>query len=508
MFETFGDEMVNMLNGMYAFAIWDTVDRSLFMARDRLGEKPLYYANFGSEFVFASELKSIRAGLERNLSVSSSALDDYLAFGYIPDPHSIYEQVHKLPPAHAMRWSNGESRIWRYWSLSDSEHELTEESSIERFDELLQDSMRLRLRSDVPVGAFLSGGIDSTVIVYSATQGYDHNLSTYTIGFHDDSHDESSDAAFTASFLGTQHNERIVDQVSLELLPTLVRQYDEPFADPSALPTYIVTREASRDLKVCLSGDGGDELFGGYPQYRPPLLERTLSRLPLGIRMLLLKVPLSVMPEHVRGYGLLQRQMSSGARQYQQVIGVFSGDERHQLHRGGSAGSSSEPVRLLDEYFSAQRDDISNRQFADLHTWLPGDILTKVDRSSMAHSLEVRVPFLDHRIVEFAHALPSSMKIRNGIQKWILRKYLEPRVPAEILNRRKQGFGVPLCSWFRGEHKGFAADRLISGESRLHDLFESKALQSLFDNHQKGQRDFSDRIWTLICLEEWLRAFA
>lgn len=507
LYQDMGDDFLRELNGMFAFALWDARERNLVLARDRMGEKPLYYVEIRGGIVFASELKALRLNENLDLALNEKALDDYLAYGYIPSPHSIYKDVRKLPQAHYLKWHNGKFTTKRYWSAYDKKPAIDEANAVEELAELLSDSVRIRLRSDVPVGSFLSGGIDSTLITVNAAKHYPKKLQSFTIGFDSDEHDETADAEFTARYIGTEHTTRRVTGMSLDVLPNLVRQYDEPFADPSTVPTYYVTREASKYLKVCLSGDGGDELFGGYSRYSQEGLEGFLDRVPVGLRHALFTVPAAVFPKHMRGYGWIERMMCDGAIRYQQKIGVFNPRERLEIFRAPYADNIDHDARHLQRFFEESGNAVRMQIAADLETYLPDDILVKTDRSSMAHALEVRTPFLDHRIVEFACALPFRFKIRNGEQKWILREILRSMVPAEILDRKKKGFGLPLCNWFRGEYKEFVAERLLQRNNLIFDFMNPDAVELLVKKHNSGRRDFSARIWALIWLEEWLRAF-
>jgi asparagine synthase (glutamine-hydrolysing) len=506
-YQEYGEDFLQEMNGMFAFAVWDAAEKALILARDRMGEKPLYYSRTRDGIVFASELKALHLCPDLDLTINTRALDDYLAYGYVPAPHTIYNEVSKLTQAHYLKWQDGEITIKPYWGVGNQERKTNADEAVEELDELLNESVRIRLRSDVPVGSFLSGGIDSTLITAAAQKQSKEALQSFTIGFESESHDESEDAEFTANFLGTRHTTKRVDGMSLGILPDLVRQYDEPFADPSTIPTYYVTREASKHLKVCLSGDAGDELFGGYPQYNWESLEQGISTIPAAVRRALLRLPAAVLPKYVRGYGWLERMMCDGANRYQQKIGVFNPNERRDLLRQPYRDQVDADAELLQRFFEGTGNEIRMRQCADLETYLPDDILVKVDRSSMAHSLEVRTPFLDHRLVEFAYSLPFDLKINNGEQKWLLRQLLKSTVPAEVLERRKRGFGMPLCDWFRGEYREFVAERLLQKSNRIFDYLEPQTVEFLVNWHNRGQRDFSDRIWTLIWLEEWLRAF-
>ena len=508
LYQEHGDQFLEYLNGMFAIGLWDEKRQQLLLARDRIGEKPLYYSHVEGQIVFASELKAIRHAPHLNLRVDTRALDNYLAYGYVPSPDSIYDAIKKLPQSHYLTWRDGVIRMNRYWKPSGNAKFDSFEDALGQFRELLDDSIRIRLRSDVPVGAFLSGGTDSSLIVARANALYSGSLQTFTIGFDEKDFDESTDAELTAQHFGTRHISRQVDSMDISILTDLVRQYDEPFADPSAVPTYYVTRDASTHLKVCLSGDGADELFGGYPQYQLEPFEKVFLQMPGPIRRAVLRLPAMIMPEHMRGKGWINRMMVDGAVRYQQKIGVFSSTERRELFRESYGDCVDFDARLLEPYFRNAESEIENRQAADRNTYLADDILVKVDRSSMAHSMEVRTPYLDHRLVEFATALPMRYKIAGAEQKRILRAALKPLVPADVLRRSKRGFGLPLCEWFRGEHRGFVAERLLQKDNKIFEFIEPEPVSRLITNHNRGHRDFSDRIWALIWLQEWFEQFA
>ena len=511
LYDQLGAECVQKLNGMFAFAIWDRRTRSLFAARDRLGEKPFYYRRLADgTLIFGSELKALRA-FDRSLEfeLDPSAVDDYFAYGYVPAPRSIYRDVFKLPAAHTLLWRDGKVSVARYWSHMDGRRRSSEPASelVMQVETLLLDSIRLRLRSDVPVGAFLSGGIDSSLTVAMASEVAETPLSTFSVGFVEQDFDESGFARLIASKYKTRHHELTVGAVDLEKFPELVRQFDEPFADPSALPTYYVTRAASQHLKVCLSGDAGDELFAGYPQYLLEPAEGWIDRIPSLLRRLLFGVPAALVPDNVRGKGWLRRMSVDGAIRYQRTIGVLDGVERQRLLDGTAARSTQNDAALLRPYFTPDRSCIESRMLADQGTWLADDILVKVDRNSMLNSLEVRVPFLDHRIVELANSIPLSVHIREGEQKWILKQLLRSRAPASITQRPKQGFGMPIRDWLRGGYRELAEDLLLGRSNRSHDYVNAIAVKRLFDAHQKGPRDLSARLWSLMWFEQWCRTY-
>ena len=506
-----GEACVEDLNGMFAFVIWDSNLRKLFAARDRMGEKPFYYAELtDGTFIFASEIKSILAcRFFTQPQVDPQAIDDFFAYGYVPTPRSIYSNIKKLPAAHSLSWQGGKVTIQRYWSHLDATTIQVASGSelLEQVQSLISDSIRLRLRSDVPVGAFLSGGIDSSLIVAMASEVATDPLSTFSVGFSESEFDESSFARQIADKYQTVHHDIVVGNMDLDKFPDLVRQFDEPFADPSAVPTYYVTHAASQHLKVCLSGDAGDELFAGYPQYVYEPAEAWIDKIPLVLRKLMFGLPANVMPDHVKGKGWLRRLSSSGANRYQRIIGVFDPVERQQLLRGDSGITVDRNAHLFSTYFDGSKSDIESRILADQATYLTDDILVKVDRNSMLNSLEVRVPFLDHRLIELANAISLDQKIHAGQQKWVLKELLRQRAPQGIIDRPKQGFAMPIRDWLRGSYRAMAEDLLLNPNNSSHKFVDAKAVKNLFNAHLKGARDLSDRLWSLMWFEQWCREF-
>jgi asparagine synthase (glutamine-hydrolysing) len=506
-----GADCVHSLNGMFAFAIWDNRSRTLFAARDRLGEKPFYYSSLpDGSLAFASEIKSLlEYDRDAARKLDPEAIDEYFAYGYVASPRSIYAHIRKLPAAHTLTWNEGRISVARYWSHLDAVAAPAPDAAtlLRQVEDLVRDSIRLRLRSDVPVGAFLSGGIDSSLIVAMASEVAESRLATFTVGFTEKDFDESPYARAVAERYGTEHHELIVGDINLDMFPDLVRQFDEPFADPSAIPTYYVTRAASQHLKVCLSGDAGDELFAGYPQYVLEPAEAWVDRVPPVLRRLLFGVPAAIIPDHVRGKGWLSRMSVDGAVRYQRTIGILDDVERRALLKRSAGIRVDRGAALLRPYFTAGRPEIEARILADQGTWLTDDILVKVDRNSMMNSLEVRVPFLDHRLVELANAMPLSLRMKDGKQKWILKALLESRVPAGITDRPKQGFGMPIRDWLRGSYRGLAEDLLLNDSNPSFEYVDPVAVRRLFDAHQRGSRDLSDRLWSLMWFEQWCRTF-
>lgn len=510
LYEEYGDDCVHQMNGMFAFALWDGRKRRLFAARDRFGEKPFYYYYRDGRLIFGSELKAIMRHPDAPRDLDLEALDDYLAYGYVPAPKSIFIGINKLRPAHALTWEPGRLCTQRYWSVAfASSRTLAEEEYTAELRRLLSDSIRLRLRSDVPVGAFLSGGVDSNTIAALASMQLDQPLQTFSVGFGEADYDELSLARLTAERYGTAHHELAVSNSDVSILPELVHHFDEPFGDPSMLPTYYIAREASRFVKVCLSGDAGDEVFAGYPHYADAMRYAVVDKLPVPLRKVVFGPVASVMPNRMNGKGLIRRLSAKRSARYQRQIGVFDVFERKALLRPEAGGLHCRDSALFDDYFSVDGLDVlSLCQLVDQNTYLPEDILVKVDRSTMRHGLESRIPFLDHRLVEFVNSMPSNMKVRNGEQKYVLKRMAAHVVPPQILGGKKRGFGVPLKYWLRAELNTFARELLLSHDSRSEQFLRPAAVRKLLDDHDRGQRDFSDRIWALLVFEQWCRGVA
>ena len=505
LYEEKGIDCVRELNGMFAFAIWDAPRQQLFLARDQMGEKPLYYTMAGHKFLFASELKALLRSDGVSREIEPAALDDYLAYGYVPAPRTIYRSVFKLPPAHRLLVTRGGMSASRYWyPWPETRLDVTEGEAVGELMRLLTDAVRLRLRSDVPVGAFLSGGIDSSLIVALAAQ-HNPRLRTFSVRINELGFDESPYARMVAQRFNTDHHEIEVDVPQLDELPSLVKQFDEPFADPSAVPTYYVTRAASRHLKVCLSGDGGDELFGGYSQYRRNWIELGLDLLPRPVAAF--GTMANALPQRMPGVGFLTRMSVAGAKRHQAMVGIFTPRERRALLQPRYRSVVDETAWLLIEAHSrVDLEEIERRMLGDQLSYLPEDILVKVDRDSMRSSLEVRVPFLDPHLVQFANGLPLRFKIDGRVQKALLRRLLVEVGLPELVNRRKQGFGIPLKSWLWGR-LGADVERLLLGDdSRVSGLLEMDEVRRLLAESRKRGRDLTERVWALCWLEHWLRS--
>jgi asparagine synthase (glutamine-hydrolysing) len=503
LYEDAGDRLVHDLRGMFGFALWDTRRQRLLVARDRLGIKPLYYWEHDGGVAFASELRSLVALPEFPRTIDPTALGYYLALGYVPDPMAVFVGVRKLPPGHTLTWDRKHGvTVEQYWSPADiPERAISDGEAIEEFNRLLAESVRYHLESDVPLGAFLSGGIDSSTVVAHMARMTDRKVRTFSIGFDERAFNEAPHAAAVARSIGTEHTELIVRPDADALVESVVGGFDEPFSDPSALPTYIVSRLARRHVTVALSGDGGDELFAGYTRYGETLGRsqfRPRARRAVG-------AVARALPHVTPGRNRLLDLARTRRGRYAATVAVTPSIEGGGVARLEIAARVPELDRLLDPWFdpAANRDFIYQMGFVDLQTYLPGDILTKVDRMSMAVSLEARVPFLDHHVVEFALSLPSSLKLRDGQGKWLVRKAIEGLVPKSVLEHPKRGFAVPLAGWFRRE-LAHRVQRLTAPGARVHEYTDPTALRRIATEHRVGRRDHSWILWRAMVLDIWL----
>ncbi len=509
LYEEMGVGCLELLNGMFSFAIWDIKKRKMFIARDRAGEKPLYYTKSGTNIFFASELKAIVKATPKDLDVDTSSLDDYLSYGYIPCPKTIYKNINKLPPGHYMEISEGRINISQYWApdITCGNNVSSLEESIEHLNYLLNESVRIRLRSDVPVGAFLSGGIDSSLIVSLAATQSSNRIQTFSVGFSEKDFDELQYARVIAEKYNTDHHEIVLGNIDIDILPDVVNQFDEPFADPSALPTYYVTREAAKHLKVCLSGDAGDELFCGYGRYRAALRTRHYKYIPLSIRKNIFEKLAGRLDDSISGKGALMRLASNESVRWQRTVGIFDSADRENLWLSDHKSTIDDSSWLFDEIFKRKDLDIvSKAMLADQRNYLTDDVLVKVDRNSMWNSLEVRVPLLDHRIIEYANSMPLAHKYHDGIQKYPIKEILKRFAPKEIIERRKTGFGMPIKHWLKSKYYDYTKELLLSNDSMLLNYFDKNAINELIQQNKIGKRDLSRKIWSLMCFELWCRS--
>ena len=486
LYEEYGAQFVTKLNGMFAIAVWDRNQQLLTIARDRLGIKPLSYYTDGKTLVFGSEIKSLLTSRFFAPQLNLDALDQYLAHGYIPSPDSIFQGVHKLPPGHLLQCQNGNLSITEYWDVSlqtqeklqaGNTKEVDEAEYEERLQDLLRQAVQRRLMSDVPLGAFLSGGVDSSVIVGIMSQLMDQPVQTFSIGFEEPDFNELSDAKRVAQHFQTNHTELIVRPNAVELLPELVQMYDEPIADSSTIATYYVSKLAREHVTVALSGDGGDELFAGYPRYVDDRKDAILSRLPQSLKLLLASAG-EQLPTSLRVKKYLRYLTKSDTQRYIQRAGVFPLDMREGLYTQELRHKLQLPAAYaLFEHCLEKKANASLLEkmlYLDLKTYLPHDILFKVDIASMVNSLEVRVPFLDHEFVEFVTGMPLHLKIRDNEQKYLLKKLLSKYVPHNIWDKEKRGFGIPLKHWLRKDLKDYSTDLLTSQRARERGLFPQR----------------------------------
>jgi asparagine synthase (glutamine-hydrolysing) len=514
-YETWGVDCVKHLRGMFAFGIWDGNKRSLFLARDRLGIKPLVYAWDGHRLLFASEIKGILQDPRLPRELDWEALRDYLTYHYIPNPKTIFRAIRKLPPASylVLDADRGEPGVHRYWDLRLVPDQTRSEAEwLEGLRSHLDDAVRSHLVSDVPIGAFLSGGVDSSSVVALMAALGTGRVRTFSIGFEDADFDELEHARRVAQRYGTDHFELVVKPDALQVLPQLAWQLDEPFADSSALPSYYVAKITREHVTVALSGDGGDENFAGYTRYaRASAFHERLDHLPGLLVRPLLRLASRLLPPGARGQGYLELL---GADPVDRYFRMVSFHRSHGLRRLLTAdvqthvapeASSVRFRRLARE--SRAPDYVSMLQGLDVQTYLPEDILTKVDRTSMLVSLESRVPLLDHVLVEFVASMPSRFKLRGGTGKYLLKRAMADLLPSEILQRRKMGFGVPIGRWFRKELAGYTREILLDDVTRRHGLVNPAAVERILEDHRSGRGDRSGQIWALLCLELWCRTW-
>jgi len=511
-YEEYGTACVTHLRGMFGIAIWDSASRRLFLARDRMGKKPLYYSETNGRLVFASELKAILALPDVARRVDPQAIVDYMAWGYVPDPLTAFEGISKLPPAHWLTYENGRVHIERYWDVDYTRREPAQPEAhyVERTLAILDEAVRIRLMSEVPLGAFLSGGTDSSVVVALMARHSATPVKTFSIGFEEPEYNELGYARRVADHFKTEHHEEIVRPDAQRDVLALVRQFDEPFADSSMLPTYYVSRMARRHVTVALSGDGGDELFAGYLRYVDPASVRAANHLPPMLRRAAIAPLLALMPAGARGTDRLRDMLGSSDDQYvRRMTRGMSAVRREVFSAATLARAGADPARVAAPFLSNLRhaDALSRRQYLDTHTYLPGDILTKVDRTSMAVSLEARAPLLDHELAEFAATIPPELRLRGMTTKYILKKVAERLMPAELVHRPKMGFGVPVAYWLKREWASHT-DELVLGERALaRGVFRPEYLKRIVAEHRLGKRDNSSLIWSLMVLELWWREF-
>ncbi len=520
LYEEEGPQCLGHLNGMFALALWDARRQQLLLARDRLGKKPLVYRAEPGRLLFASELKSLLEAPGVPREISPQAIDAYLTYQYVPHPQTIFRGIHKLPPGHYALYRQGRLDVQRYWNVDfNRQVDLPAREYVEQLRSLLRSSVELRLQSEVPLGAFLSGGIDSSIVVGLMRELTSQPVRTFSIGFNVPEYDETRYARLAARQFQTQHEEFRVEPRALEILPRLMWHYDEPFADASAVPTWYVSQLTRTHVTVALTGDGGDELFAGYPRYRAVWLAGQFDRLPGLVRRLLAGRFWQRLPSSSRQKSLLRRWKrfvevlgQSPQRRYLDWIAIFNETRRAALYSDDflAALPDADPQQFLAAAFasSRRRNPVTSTTLTNLVTYLPCDLMTKVDIASMAHGLECRQPFLDYRVVELAAQMPLRLKLHGGRGKWVLRQAFADLLPGPIRRRRKMGFGVPLDYWFRNELKDYTRQVLLDPQTLGRGYFRPEAVRRLLDEHQQGHFDHSARLWALLVLELWHRQWA
>lgn len=517
LYEDEGLRFVEQLNGMFALALWDARHAQLVLARDRLGEKPLVYCHQPGRLVFGSELKSLLALPDVPRQLDPQAVDQYLTYQYVPAPRTIFAGIGKLSPGQMLIYHDDRVETRSYWNPDF--HIAVDrpiDEHIERVRALAESSVALRMQSDVPLGAFLSGGVDSTIVVGLMRRQTTGTVRTFSIGFSAADFDETAYAREVAERFETEHEEFRVEPDAVAILPKLVWHYDEPMADSSAVPTWYLSELTRRRVTVALTGDGGDELFAGYDRYRAVWLASLIDRAPALVGNLLAGRFWQRLPHSARQQSLLRRfrRFSGGlalppARRYLEWISIFGEARRAELYRPDflKALPDADPLLPLAQALrrTAGRSPVTTVSLADLLTYLPGDLMTKVDIASMAHGLETRPPFLDHRLVELAARIPQRQKFSGGRGKLILKQAFADLLPASVARRRKMGFGVPLAQWFRGPLREFAAERLFDPRTVTRPYFEPSTVRQLWDEHQQGRFDHAYRLWALLVFELWHR---
>lgn len=517
LYEEEGEGFVHKLRGMFAFALWDDKAKKLLLYRDRVGIKPLHYWFKNGALVFASEIKAILEYPEAGREISLSALSDYLSFLYIPTPKTIYREILKLPAGHFLRYTEGQIEILPYWDFEYREvPNVPEAVWIDRLRAALKEAVKLHLVSDVPVGAFLSGGTDSSAVVSWMSQLSSSSVKTYSIGFRDDAFNELPFAREVASHCQTNHHEKIIEADAFNLLPKIISGFDEPFADSSAIPTYLVSEFARQDLKVVLSGDGGDELFAGYLWTRKEKWLERYRRFPAAIRRkveaLLLKGNYQPLRE-TSLQSLFQRFLFDAAlppaESFARRAMSFQPWMKENLFEPWALKELEEESSLAPVFSFFDRPNAQSVMnkflYLDSRIYLPDDLLTKVDRMSMIHSLEVRVPLLDHKLVELAGGIPFSLKLKGRTTKYILKQAVKDMLPARILKQRKQGFSIPIQRWFREDLANFARAVLLEDKCLNRKYFRPAYVKWLLDEHQSGRQRFGTQIYALVVFELWAR---
>ncbi|HEX3100805.1 MAG TPA: asparagine synthase (glutamine-hydrolyzing) [Pyrinomonadaceae bacterium] len=520
LYDEYGVDCLTHLRGMFALAIWDERERSLFLARDRVGKKPLLYSHQSNgDLIFGSEFQAVLQHPAVSREVDMLAIDSYMSYLCVPAPQTAFKQIRKLEPGHWMKWKDGKIETKRYWQPDFSKKiKITEEEAIEETTRILRESTKLRLISEVPLGAFLSGGVDSSAVVALMAQESATPVKTFSIGFEEEDFSELKYAKRVAEHVGAEYNEFIVRPNALDVIPTLVEHYGEPYADSSAIPTYYVSKETRKHVTVALNGDGGDESFAGYERYVAMRIAEAYHRVPKALRKIFVEAPVNLLPTDE-----LKRSRFRDAKRFLQAadlprteryfrwVSTFNRDSKKGLYTKDfeTAVAGQNASHFLDDWFVTANGTgtLDATLLTDQMTYLPNDLLVKVDIATMANSLEARSPFLDHNLIEFAASLPEQMKMSRFETKSLLKKVTARLVPREVVYRKKMGFGVPVGKWFRGEMKDFVRGVLLSEKSLKRGVVRPEMIEKYVEEHTTGQRDHSFQMWTLLMLELWFQRF-
>ena len=520
LYDRYGADCVTHLRGMFAFAIWDETDRSLFIARDRLGKKPLLYSHQpNGDLIFGSEFSALLSHPKVSREIDFSAINNYLSNLCVPAPQTAFKQIRKLEPAHWLRWQDGRVETKRYWLPDFSKKiKISETEAVAETTRVMREATEARLISEVPLGAFLSGGVDSSIVVALMAQASANPVKTFSIGFDEADFSELKYAKMVAEHIGAEHHEFIVKPDAMEVLPKLIEHYGEPYADSSAIPTYYVAKETRRHVTVALNGDGGDESFAGYERYMAMKAAETYNRVPAILRKPLIEFPVSLLPNSKKYRSRLRsakRFVESASlpkteRYFRWMSAVAPDLKRRLLTENFRQNlNGSHPIDSLNDWFERANgaDVIDKTMFVDQMTYLPNDLLVKVDIATMANSLEARSPFLDHKVIEFAASLPAEIKVKKADTKTLLKKVAAELVPREAIYRRKMGFGVPIAAWLRGEMRDFLTANLLSEKFARRGLFDAAEVAALIDEHTAQTHDHATPLWTLLMLELWFQRF-
>ncbi len=520
LYDEYGEDCLQHLRGMFALAIWDESDTSLFLARDRVGKKPVLYSHQANgDLIFGSEFQAVLQHPSVSREVDMQAIDSYFSYLCVPAPQTAFKQIRKLEPGHWLKWKAGRVETKRYWQPDFSKKiKITEGEAIEETTRILRESTRLRMISEVPLGAFLSGGVDSSAVVALMAQESSSPVKTFSIGFEEEDFSELKYAKRVAEHVGAEYHEFIVRPNALDVLPTLVEHYGEPFADSSAIPTYYVAKETRKQVTVALNGDGGDESFAGYERYAAMRIAEAYHRVPKALRKVFIEAPVNFLPTSE-----LKRSRFRDAKRFLQAanlprteryfrwMSTFNRDAKQALYTNdfAHAVAGQNASHFLDDWFARANGTgtLDATLLTDQMTYLPNDLLVKVDIASMANSLEARSPFLDHNLIEFAASLPEQMKMRRFETKSLLKKVAARLVPKDVVYRKKMGFGVPIGKWFRGGMKDFVRGVLLSEKSLKRGIVRPEMIEKYVEEHTSAKRDHSFQIWTMLMLELWFQRF-